>query len=195
MQKILWALTLAAALCAEERYSIQVISAQDEASITEAFMAKVKQTSMPYVQKRIDGKYKIFVGKFPSHEAAASLLPQIREKVSGDAFIAREGEMLTLKPEANLQKIMVQTEAKMLQPPKTEEQAPEAKSSKTEALEISRPREKVLSAKKEIKENAETKGKNKEEEMFCKPSRKALREAEISAAISFYKDSSFYSFK
>ena len=47
----------------------------------------------------------------------------------------------------------------------------------------------------EIKPEDDKKEDIKTEEIFCKSSKKALRESEISDALAFYRNSSYYSFK
>jgi hypothetical protein len=168
MRKFLLLVIMTAALTAQERYAIQVISAENEASITKAFVAKIKQLSAPYVQKRIAGKHKVFVGDFHNYETARAYLYEVRKKVCRGAFIVKEKELLAQNPER--EQIAVKAEAKMLQPP-SEEELPE----------------KAVEAKEEKGAIAQ--------EVFCQPTKKALREAEISAALSFYKSSSFYTFK
>lgn len=168
MRKFLLLVMMTAALSAQERYTIQVISAEDEASITKAFIAKIKQLSAPYVQKRIEGKYKIFVGNFHNYETSRAYLYEVRSKVSQGAFVVKEKELLAKKPER--EQIAVSAEAKILQPPSEEELPEKAAEAKEEKGAI-------------------------EQEAFCQPTKKALREAEISAALSFYKSSSFYTFK
>ncbi|MBE0498027.1 MAG: SPOR domain-containing protein [Campylobacterales bacterium] len=168
MRKFLLLVMMTAALFSQQRYTIQVISADNEASITKAFIAKIKQLSAPYVHKKIEGKQKIFVGNFHNYETARAYLYEVRSKVSQGAFVVKEKELLAKNPER--EQIAVSAETKMLQPP-LEEKVPE----------------KAAKAKEE-------KGAI-EEEVFCRPTKKALREAEISAALSFYKSSSFYTFK
>lgn len=168
MRKVLLLAMMISALYSQERYAIQVISADNEASITKAFIAKIKQLSAPYVQKRVEGKYKVFVGDFHNYETARAYLYEVRSKVNRGAFVVKEEERLVKNPER--EQIAVTAEAIMLHPFSKEELS-----------------EKAAEAKEE-------KGAIKEE-VFCQPTKKALREAEISAALSFYKSSSFYTFK
>jgi hypothetical protein len=108
------------------------------------------------------------VGDFHNYETARAYLYEVRKKVCRGAFIVKEKELLAQNPER--EQIAVKAEAKMLQPP-SEEELPE----------------KAVEAKEEKGAIAQ--------EVFCQPTKKALREAEISAALSFYKSSSFYTFK
>lgn len=168
MRKVLLLAMMTVALSAQQRYAIQVISAEKEASITPGFIAKIKQLSAPYVHKKIEGKHKVFVGEFHNYETARAYLPEVRSKVSQGAFIVKEEERLAKNPER--EQIAVKAEAKMLHFFSKEELSEKAVEAKEEKSAI-------------------------EEEVFCQPTKKALREAEISAALSFYKSSSFYTFK
>ncbi len=159
---------MTSALFSQERYCIQVISAENEASITKAFIAKIKQMSAPYVQKQIEGKYKVFVGDFHSYEVARAYLYEVRKNVSRGAFIVSKNDTSAQHPQ--VQQIAVMAEVKTLQPFEKEE-----------------PSEKTAEAKDDNAAIAE--------EVFCQPTKKALREAEISSALSFYQSSSFYTFK
>lgn len=168
MRKLLLLAMVTAALSAQEKYAIQVISAEKEASITPGFIAKIEQLSAPYVHKKIEGRYKVFVGEFHNYKTARAYLPEVCSKVSRGAFVVKEGELLAKNPE--VQKLVVKAEAKMLHPFSKEELPEKAAESKEEKGAIA-------------------------QEVFCQPTKKALREAEITAALSFYKSSSFYTFK
>ena len=170
MRKILllFLVVMTAALPAQEKYVIQVISTEKKASITPGFIAKIEKLSAPYVHKKIGGMYKVFVGDFHNYETARAYLPEVRSKVSRGAFVAKEGEFLAKKPEHK--QVAVKEETKALQPLLQEELPEEVALAKEEKGAIA-------------------------QEVFCRPTKKALREADISAALSFYKNSSFYTFK
>jgi hypothetical protein len=169
MRKILLLLLMmTVAMFAQEKYVIQVISAEKEASITPGFIAKIEKLSAPYVHTRIGGMHKVFVGEFHNYETARAYLPEVRSKVSKGAFLVKEGEFLAMKPER--EQIAVKEEATSLQLLSQEELPEKAAQAKEEKGAIA-------------------------QEVFCRPTKKALREADISAALSFYKNSSFYTFK
>jgi hypothetical protein len=187
-------------LNADMKCAIQVLSVKEKRSITSEFMGKVSAMRMGQTVKYIDGEYKVFVGDFQSKEEASFQLPEVQEKVSKDAFVAMITREPRLKAEAKMQQMIVLAQAKLLQASKTEtsvrepEQPVETKEEKVDIVDVPGPKEKVIIKTKETKTVVAMKDEAKTEEIFCKPTKKALREAEISQALSFYRNSSYYGF-
>jgi hypothetical protein len=187
-------------LNADMKCAIQVLSVKEKRSITPEFMGKVSAMRMGQTVKYIDGEYKVLVGDFKNKEEASSHLPEVREKVSKDAFVIMVTREPRLKAEAKMQQMMVLAQAKLLQASKTEtsvrepEQPVETKEEKVDIVDVPGPKEKVIIKTKETKTVVAMKDETKTEEIFCKPTKRALREAEISQALSFYRNSSYYGF-
>jgi hypothetical protein len=108
-----------------------------------------------------------------------------------------------------MQQMMVLAQAKLLRNSKEESPVSEPdkpavmKEEKIETVDIPGPKEKANITNKETKSVVATQDEAKTEEtfsektsqdVFCKPTKRALREAEISEALSFYKNSSYYRF-
>ena len=103
-----------------------------------------------------------------------------------------------------MQQMMVLAQAKLLQASNQETSVPQAdkpvkaKEEKVDSVDISGPKDKTETKTiVAIKGEAKTKelfSKETTQSLFCKPTKKALREAEISQALSFYKNSSYYGF-
>ncbi len=187
-------------LNADMKCAIQVLNVKEKRSITPEFMAKVRAMQMKHTVKYIDGTYKVFLGDFQSKAEASSHLSQVRQKVSQDAFVTEVTQKTQLQADAKMQQMMVLAQAQLLQASKQGTPAGEAdkpvemKEEKVETVDISGPKEKVVIKKKETKTVIAMKDDAKTEEIFCKPTKRALREAEISQALSFYKNSSYYRF-
>ena len=187
-------------LNADMKCAIQVLSVKEKRSITPEFMGKVSAMRMGQTVKYIDGEYKVLVGDFQNKEEASSHLPEVREKVSKDAFVIMVTREPRLKAEAKMQQMMVLAQAKLLQASKTEtsvrepEKPVETKEEKVDIVDVPGPKEKVIIKTKETKTVVAMKDETKMEEIFCKPTKRALREAEISQALSFYRNSSYYGF-
>ena len=209
MRIFLWFFMLTILANADMKYVVQVLSVKDKKAITPEFMAKLSQVGMPHKIKYMNREYKVFIGEFQTDEEATSHLPKIQKKVSQDAFVTTIEVRTGLKAEAKMQQMMVLAQAKLLQASKTEVSAGDAdkpvetKDDKVDTVDISGPKEKVIIQKKETKTVVAMKDKAKREEvfskettqsLFCKPTKKALREAEISEALSFYRNSSYYGF-
>ena len=200
MRIFLWLVLFMVLANADVKYAIQVLSAKEKKAITAEFMAKVSAMRMGQRVKYIDGEYKVFMGDFQSKAEASSRLLEVQEKVSQDAFIAEVMQKSELKADAKMQQMMVLAQAKLLQASKQETTVSEAdqpvvtKEEKVDTVDIAGPKEKVVIKKKETKTVMAMKEEAKTEEIFCKPTKRALREAEISEALSFYRNSSYYGF-
>lgn len=196
MRSVLLFLILTVFIQAEDRYCIEVLSVKDKASISQELMGKVTKMRMPHSVKYIDGHYKVFLGKFETREAAKPVLDEVRKNISEEAIVTLYQEKKRasqLDPNAAMQQAILMAQAKALAKTNESEEHNatidkplEASTTKdTTAAEETKPVKIVV-----IKQKAE-----KKEDSFCKPSKKILREAEISEALEFYKNSSFYSFK
>lgn len=209
MRFFLWFIMLAVLSNADVKYAVQVLSMKDKDALTAEFMAKLSQFEMPHEVKHIDGDYKVLMGDFQTEKEAASHLLEIREKVSPDAFVTAVEIKTELKAEAKMQQMMVLAQAKLLQASKQKEpanrpdQALEIEDEKCNTVDVSGPQDKLAIRNTQTKKVVVIKEEKKEEEtfseetsqnLFCKPTKKALREAEISEALSFYTNSSYYTF-
>lgn len=193
---------LTSLLSAEEvKYSIQVLSVKDKRSITDLFMSKLKSVNMSHMQKYIDGQYKVLIGNFDTYKAASSRLPLVREKVNTEAFVRPMHDEYLLDPKQNMQKAMLMAQARTLKKMKDEERVTKEEMLALEPIKVSVLQEKPLVKEtvRKSKEEDDTKREGKSSEnssqsLVCKKSKKALRESEISEALSFYKKSVYYKF-
>lgn len=199
MRNILLALMLAAVMSADEvKYAIQVLNIQDKEAVTEAFEKKARAVPMRYTQKHKSGRYKVFLGEFETHEEAVANLTFVRERVSEDAFVVRmEDEFaFALDPQQQMQQAIVMAQAKSLQKIEKETETPLIAKEAEDAIPVAvpEPEKKIVIVKQEKQSAPAVKKEAKSEEIYCKPSKKALRESEISDAIAFYTNSSYYKF-
>jgi hypothetical protein len=209
MRFFLYFTMLAVLLNADVAYVVQVLSVKDKNALTPEFMAKLKQVEIPHKVKYIDGEYKVFMGNFQTEKEAAFCLAEIQEKVSDDAFVTTVEMKTRLKAEAKMQQMMVLAQAKLLQaskeeaPIKTLDKPLKTEDGHADTIDVQGPQDKMVIRKVQAKTAVPMKDEGVPEEMFseetsqslfCKPTKKALREAEISEALSFYKNSSYYTF-
>ena len=196
MLRFLSILMLTSALSAGElKYTIQVLSVKDARSITDAFMAKLEAISMRYTQKHIKGRYKVFLGEFKSYESAALSLASVRANVEKSAFITHMEDKYTLDPKQKMQQAMLLAQARTLKKMNKEDtHISEKELTTVEPIKISGIQEKIVIEKKETKKIVAMQEDVKTEEIYCKPSKRALRESEISDALAFYKQSLYYTF-
>jgi len=196
MLRFLSILILTSVLSATElRYTIQVLSVKDKDSISDAFMAKVKGSSMPFTQNRVKGRYKVFLGEFRSYESAALSLASVRKKVEKSAFITRMESRYSLNPKQKMQQAMLLAQARTLKKMNTEAaHISEKELATVEPIKVSGPQEKIVIEKKETKKVVAMQKDVKTGEIYCKPSKRALRESEISDALAFYRKSLYYTF-
>ncbi len=201
MRILLLSLLLAIFLQAEERYCIEVLSTEAKATITPELMEKVTKMRMPHSVRYMDGQYKLFLGNFETREAAKPVLDEVRKNISEDAVITiyqEKKRSSQLDPKVAMQHAMLMAQAKALSKTK---QSEENNISDNETMEIPEVQEEKAAVEESKTQKSPEKiviikkPKEKTEERFCKSSKKALREAEISEALRFYKNSSFYSFK
>jgi hypothetical protein len=96
-----------------------------------------------------------------------------------------------------MQQAMLMAQAKALGKTKESEEQNTTAAKPIETPEVKEETaiaEKTERKKKPVKTVMTKQPKESEEQQFCKSSKKILREAEISEALEFYKNSSFYSF-
>ncbi len=192
-------------LHAQERYCIEVLSTEDKSAITKELMSKVGAMAIPHSLKYVNGKYKLLMGDFKTRQEAEVLLPEVQEKISKSAFVfvlKDKEKSLGLNAHAKMQQAILMAQANMITKTVAEQEA-------LQNLDITpiKPVETTTSKEntviKDVKAQASDKKSEKlgqkaqesSQELFCKPTKKALREAEITEALSFYKNSSFYTFK
>ena len=176
-----------------QKYTIQVLSMEHNASISPEFMKRVHELGLPYVKKDTEGELKVYIGEYKSKEAAESALKDIQTKISKDAFVC-ESKAEALTSQQKMQQAMLMAKARTLKKMKTDE-VKETKLRSVEAVHSQEAPAKVVIMKKDTKTVVGMQKDIKTEEMFCKSSKKSLREYEISEALAFYRSSSYYTFK
>jgi len=169
---LLFAISLV--LFGDTRFSIEVLSVENRADINASFMDKVNETDLPFTTHHTGKVYKVLVGDFESVEVAKEVLPRVKKTVSEKAFITTGMAVIELDAKPKMIQAAIMAQAKALKKPQ--------KVIKSE--EIKAPQEEVNENKKDVVSK-----------VYCKKSKKALREYEVSEALDFYKHSSFYSFK
>jgi len=180
---------------AEAGYCIQVLSVKEQASITDAFMDKIKAIPIVYTQKKENEHYTICVGGYKTYVEASSELATIREQIHPDAFIVRVEDETVLQPQQKMQQAMLMAQARTLLKMKKEEvEVSETELETVEPIKVAELQEKIVIEKIETKTVAAMGEDVKTEKIYCKPSKKMLRESEISDALAFYRQSSFYTF-
>lgn len=181
---------------AQERFCIEALSVDKTADISKDFIRKLSSMSLPYEYKEIEGKYKVFIGDFSTRQEAEQVLPKIHDKLNKDAFIKAfhlEDKTEPLSSQAKMQQAALMAKAKMITKlADKKEETPSIEKQKIVLIDIAGPQE-----KKPVKVKPKLVKKQKvkvSQNVVCKPNKKALRETEISAALEFYKNSSFYKF-
>jgi hypothetical protein len=202
MRFLLGWLLVSVMVLAQERFTLQVISVEQKRSITPAFMKKVKALNLPYEGQQREKSYVLCVGDFSTELEANDALIKVRQELTSDAFIVRFNGMQTkkapLSPDAQMQQAMLMAKARTLQ--KVDKEKVDAKAMESvEPVKVKQeeplpPKEKVVITKQESKTVVGMQEDVKTEEIYCKPTKKALRESEISDAIAFYQNSKYYSF-
>lgn len=196
MRIFLWTLMLTAIVSADEAvYAIQVLNVKAKEAVTPAFVTKAKAVPMLYRKKHIDGRYKVFLGEFKTHEEAVSNLTLVREQVNKDAFVVRMEDEYVLDPKQKMQQAMLMAQARTLEKMKKEEVKIVTKELETvEPIKVPKSEKKIIVVKHDTKSVVGMKEDAKTEKIYCKPSKKVLRESEISDALAFYRKSSYYNF-
>ncbi|PHR56550.1 MAG: hypothetical protein COA44_08045 [Arcobacter sp.] len=195
MKYFLIIITFALSIFASNEYAIEVISVEQNTSITDEFMQKITETGLSYVEDEIEGEKRVYLGKFKTQEEAALALVDVREKVSIDAFVCEiEGAVVT-EPKLKMQQAMLMAQARTLKKMKENESKPEEKELKTiEPIKVELTETKIVIKRKDTKTIVAMKDDTKTEEIYCKDTKQALRETEIASAIAFYEKSSYYTF-
>ena len=207
MRNILLFLSLTFFAYAQERFCIEVLKTQQKKAITKEFMQKVESMSMPHSLKYSKGTYRVLLGDFKTRNEAESILDEVKEKINKEAVVSvceQKRKPIMLNPKAKMQQAMLMAQAKMIKP--EEKEASQENNVSMMSVDIEAPQGEDVLVKKEEQPAESTVSKqveepktvvkeNRDEKLVCKPTKKALREAEIEEALSFYKNSSFYSFK
>jgi len=189
-------------LFAQDRYTIEVLSIENNASISTEFMSKVHELGLPYIKKDMGGELKVFVGEYKSKASAESALKEVQAKLNKEAFVC-ESSAKPLTSQQKMQQAMLMAKARTLKKMDAQEvKVIEKKLQSIEPVQEKMPLKRKMQASKEksiepMNKDVEAKERSSKtsENVFCKSSKKALRETEIAQALSFYKNSSFYSFK
>ena len=164
-------------LMAVESFSIEVLRVEQQRDINDSFMDKVNATDLPFTTHEIEGKFRVLVGEFSSIDEAKKELEMVKNMVSKDAFITTGMAVVELEPEQKMIKAAIMAQSKALK-----------KEDEEKSVEVKGPLESPVKVQENKKEDVVSK-------VYCKNSKKALREYEVSEALDFYKHSSFYSFK
>ncbi len=192
-------LAMALSLVAQDKLSIQVLSTEDNSSITAEFLQKIEKMQLPYQIRQGEGRYRVLVGEFDDYDTAVQCLEDVKQKVTSKAFVVTMPEKKEVNiPEQQMQKVMVMAKARTLEKMQ-EQEVSEEQMEPMEPVQVARnespsPEQNMIS-KHEPKKVVGMQEDVKTEEIFCKSSKKALRESEISEALSYYKNSSFYQFR
>lgn len=195
MKYILIIITFSLSVLSADKYAIQVISVEHNASITDTFMQKLTTTGLPYVEEKIEGERRVYVGKFKTQEEANQALEEVRKKVSKDAFVCEQEGAVTNDPKLKMQQAMLMAKARTLKKMKEGESKPEVKELETiEPIKVDVPKKKIIIKRKDTKTIVAMKEDVKTQEIYCKDTKQALRESEIASAIAFYEKSSYYTF-
>jgi len=175
---------------AQETYSIQVISVKEKVAVTDEFMQKISDMGTPFCEESLDNEYRIYVGEFLTKEDATSALSEVRSEISKDAFVCEQAKTSMQTPEQKMQQAMVMAKARSLESMskvKVEEKVLDT----VEPIKVVILQKEVEVMEEESKPEIIVK---EEKEKYCKTSKSDLRESQIAEAISFYKNSSYYTF-
>ena len=180
MKKLLTALTLlvmSTALWAET-YRIQVLSTDANATVDKAFKVRLDASKYPYETVVKAGKKRICVGSYDSYLSALKALRDVRCKIATDAFIVKDAESApAVKVEKVPEALAVIQEGKKI---------PDAvKTAETAKAEMPKADAKVETVEKE---------EAAAQPCICICDKHALRKAEITNALSYYKNSPHYRF-
>lgn len=181
---------------AKERLCIEALSVENKTDISKDFIRKLSKISWAYEYREIEGKHKIFIGDFTTRQEAEKALPSIQDKLNKEAFVTVlnvEDTTESLSSQAKMQKAALMAKAKMItKPVDKKEEKPSIEKEKIVLIDIVGPQEKKpIQVKTKVVKKQKVKVV---QNIVCKPSKKALRETEISDALEFYKNSSFYKF-
>lgn len=199
MKKLIVSAIFVATLFAQDKLTVQVLSTEEKTSITEAFMQKLKSLDIPFQTRYSEGRYRVLAGEFKDYDEAQKGLEEIKQKVTPKAFIVPMPAKLSIpKPEQQMQQAIVMAKARTLNKMK-KEKVSEEEMETVEPIKISKGEapvpEKEMIAKSEPKTVVGMHEDVKTEEIFCKPTKKALRESEIAEALAYYRNSTFYQFQ
>lgn len=192
-------------------YTIQVISACKESSITPAFEKKIEKTGIPYIKKDEGERHVVLVGSYETRERSKTDAKKVKKSVVHDAFVRpmeRKGVSGVICTEEHssaqkpLKESMAANHASALAAASQEKHAVATPSSVANQNETVAA---VSSAAPNHDANATVQAK---EGTLCPPSsssartdivmvydRNAIRKYDISEAIEYYKNSSYYTFK
>ena len=173
-------------------YWIQVLSIGVKRTMEADFLKRLEASGHAYETVLEEGQLKVRIGDLASYEAAAKLLPEVRRKVTPDAFIVKaevqdpavetvpRGLAMIPNPRATKQTHAAAVETPPAAPSLTE------KPSAPEAAEVV--------AETTPKMPDETATAAAVAPCVCLYDKHALRKAEIAAALSYYKNSPYHRF-
>jgi len=180
--RIFLLMIMSLSLMAEVSFSIEVLSVKDKGEISDAFMEKVNAMDLPFTTHHSKGNYRVLVGDFKSVKEAEKILADVQVKVNEKAFITTGMDIVEVDPQQKMVQAMIMAQARALRAPKEE-----VKRKISQGIEIKAPEGERLMKKRKKMEVLK-------KEIFCTSSKKALREAQIAQALTFYRNSSYYSF-
>ena len=198
IRMMMLAMLMAGTLLAQPRYTIQVLSVQERTSITPNFVQKMKTLDLPYTTYEKEGKHVVCIGDFSSEKMADDALLKVKETLGEGAFVTTLDQPMpdrtALTPDAQMQQAIVMAKARTLQKIE-EEPAEESNMPALEPVEAKQSPQRTEDKPVATHEQSDNAEKTEAKEEYCKPTKKALRESEIADAISFYRNSRYYSFK
>jgi hypothetical protein len=174
MKNFLTALTwlLICAPAWAESYWIQVLSVDANTTVDKQFLQRLEAAQYPYETVTEKGKLKVCIGGFDSEVAALKTLSDVRCKIASDAFIVKgHASALAVKVESVPAALAVIQEGK--KEPEVAKTADQAKTEVSAAAVSEQPAAQPC---------------------VCICDKHALRKAEITNALSYYKNSSHYRF-
>jgi hypothetical protein len=188
------------ALSAEE-YTIQTISAQNEASITPAFNQKVQKSALPMTKKKEGNCNIVTVGEYKTPKEAHSNLKKAK-MIAKDAFVrpmervapkacesASETQKVAMSSDVNASIPAPKKEISVIEPIVAKVAPVESNTTVVAVIPV------VAAAPMVV-----TQSEKKEEPCKAQPcvvtnDRNQARKSDISEAIEFYKNSPYYSFQ
>ncbi|MCK9371959.1 MAG: hypothetical protein M0P91_02085 [Sulfuricurvum sp.] len=178
-----------------QEYTIQVISAIKESSITPAFEKKVKKTGIPYIKKEEGERHVLLVGSYETRDRSGMDAKKVKKSVVHDAFVRPmerkevSGAISKEEHSSTHKAIKESIAADHVSPLGTA----------SVVVNHNEPAVAISSAAPNHDTNAT--GEMKEAK-GCSASnivviydRNAIRKYDISEAIEYYKNSSYYTFK
>lgn len=190
-------------------YTIQVISALKESSITPAFEKKIEKTGIPYIKKDEGERHVVLVGSYETRERSKTDVKKVKKSVVHDAFVRpmeRKGVSGALCTEEHssaqkpLKESIAANHASAIAAALQEKHTVSTPSvvathNETAAAVSSAAPNHDSNATVEAKEGMVSPRASASANIVMVYDRNAIRKYDISEAIEYYKNSSYYTFK